>query len=163
MKTATLQPRTGAADDAPLRIVRRPWYHKTAGLWSTDLALSVAFWFVALYLVFAALAALCALVWPAAAPWLRPVPLPLALGGVILLLAWYQSKLARLYDAQWRSTLPRGGYTIENPWPEAPVASGFLKSQLLREGNPTMAIPSVAPTPEQASFVGNSFLPPTAV
>jgi hypothetical protein len=41
---------------------------------------------------------------------------------------------------------------IETPWPETPVASGYLQSQLLREGNPSFAIPSVPPTREQDRY-----------
>lgn len=139
----------GGGADGPLRIVRRPWTTNVVALWSTDLALSIVFCFSVLYLVVVALLALGAQLWPMP-DWTNSAPLMLASAGVLIMLVWYRRLLERLYDSQWRSTLRRGGYTIETPWPEAPLASGFLKSQLLREGNPGMAIPSVPPTPEQA-------------
>lgn len=135
------------ADDAPLRIVRRPWNRNTAALWSTDLMLTGAFCFALLLLAARALVAVVALGVPVAQPW--SVALLLALGGLLALTLWYRRLLAQLYDAQWRSTRGRAGYVIQQPWPEAPVVSGILKSQLLREGNPGFALPSVATTPEQ--------------
>lgn len=138
------------ADHAPLRIQRRHWTQNTSGLWSLDFMLSALACFATLWGVVAAL------VWALQLlnPGLRlPTGLPamVALAGLLVLLLWYRHKLAALYDAQWQSTLRRPGYVIEQPWPEAPVVSGVLKSQLLREGNPRFAIPSTPTTPEQDS------------
>lgn len=141
--------RTADLDDAPLRVVRRPWTHNTAALWSTDLMLTGAFCFGLLLLAARALLVVVALAAPVPRPW--PLALLLAAGGLLALALWYRRLLARLYDAQWRSTRGRAGYVIEQHWPEAPVVSGILKSQLLREGNPGFALPSAATTPEQDS------------
>jgi hypothetical protein len=139
-----------SADNTPLRITRRPWYQNTSGLWSLDFMLTALACFGVLWGALSVLAS--------GVLWLAPnvavpdgLPAALALSGLLVLLLWYRHKLAVLYDAQWKSTRRRPGYLIEQPWPEAPVVSGVLKSQLLREGNPRFAIPSTPTTPEQDS------------
>ena len=123
----------------PLRIRRRPWYHHPQSYLSPDLTLAFGPIFPGALALIAPFAPLSA-------------ALPGALLATLAALLLYRQAVDRAYDRAWRSTAGRGGYLIEDPWPEAPVVAGNLRSQLLREGNPDSNIPSIAPTPEQEHY-----------
>ena len=136
----------------PVELVRRPWTHKPLDLISLDLALVGAPFAALLFALLAVLGGLLvsATGLPAGIGWALAALGTLALVG--LAARSYRRAIARAYALQWASVQGREGFVIEEPWPEVVPASGVLKSQLLREGNSSSAIPSVTPTDEENDF-----------
>jgi hypothetical protein len=140
--------RSGGTDE--VQLVRRPWSHRPLGLFSLDLALAS----LPVFALAASLAsALGVLLLPS-----EKTGLVLPVAGIFGLLAVaglaviYQRAIREAYARQWASVRGREGYLVEEPWPEPDLSDRLLKSQILREGNASSAIPSVLPTAEETAF-----------